>query len=83
MSRQQLGLERWVTVIQDCESREVEVVAFENFTDLLDWQRSEEYRSIVSTGILTVASMTEKYYLYHYSQEHKQWWKKIKQTLLT
>ena len=69
--------EPWVIVLKDEKKRLVEVVRFDNFSDMLAWRESEEGKSIEEMEHLTVVSMTEQYYLQLYSYEQEVWWNEV------
>jgi len=66
-----------VVVLKDEKKRLVEVVRFDNFSDMLAWRESQEGKSIEEMEHLTVVSMTERYYLQLYSYEQEVWWNEV------
>ena len=77
MKKDNIKLEPWVCVLKDEKRRTVEVVRFDNLQELLDWRRTEEGLSIDKMEGLRVVSMTERYYIGLYTQEHEMWWNKV------
>ena len=66
-----------MVVLKDEKKRLVEVVRFDNFSDMLAWRESQEGKSIEEMEHLTVVSMTERYYLQLYSYEQEVWWNEV------
>jgi hypothetical protein len=79
--RKNLGEQRWVLVIGDQEREELEVVYFRDLSEMLRWRGREEFTQLLGTGLFTVASMPESYYVHNYTKETTKWWKTLKQTL--
>lgn len=77
MKKDDIRLEPWVCVLKDERRRIVEVVRFDNLQELLDWRQTEEGLAIDKIEGLKVVSMTERYYIGLYTQEHEMWWNQV------